>query len=292
MLHVLGMINAALFGEVPDDEDEEVVEEDNTAEDARVDEDEVVEGGEDEEDNEEGDAGDGAKDEEKPTYDAAYIKKLNNENKERRLANRELRNKNAQLQLALDKLKKQQTENKKVAEREGLEEAERLRLEIDDIRNERDEAVAVINAMDRTRQVSKLAGELGFVDDDAAIALVDLEGVPMNDNGTYDTEMVKDRLQDLLERKPYLVADDQQTSKPKPKPIASKVTNQPSKQPVRRMPEQKASPEVEEIDKQLHQALANERNGLKALKLFRQKFEIKRKEHKDPTTAYTSQEWQ
>lgn len=104
------------------------------------------------------------------------------------------------------KLRQEERDRRQAAEREleerkreGMDEVERARAEA------RDEALAVANDRLRRAAVMLAAERRGFHDASDATALVNLEGIDVDENGEVDEAAVRDALEALAERKPHLL---------------------------------------------------------------------------------------
>lgn len=133
---------------------------------------------------------------------------------------------------------------KRKAERERREAAE---AELERIRREsmseqeravaeaRDAALRTANTRLRRAEVLLVASERRFHDPEDAAALIDLDSIDVDEDGNVDRQAVRDAIDELLERKPHLIASDESSSNGSPRGGAD-VTGG-SEQPVDETPE-------------------------------------------------------
>lgn len=248
----------SLFGKIPEDKKEEPVvvtppegekKDDEIKEDEKLNE-EVVES----EIEKEIDGGD--KDL-KAQMERAWseIKKLRAEAKSRRLGQSK-----AEAELAL--LQKQREDDKKRAEREKMDEVDRLKAEKDDAEKSAQEANAIMKQLLINNAVISAAIKAGFSDPDDAVALT---GSKFNEtpivNGIVDQEIIQAELELILEKKPYLKGSSriaevvkQQEQVKKSEDEMKKATNPPSETVVK--VQKKDEDEIEELNKKIRENMS------------------------------------
>ncbi len=200
------------------------------------------------------------------------IRKLRAEAKSRRLGQSK-----AEQELAL--LQKKQEEDKKKAEREKMDEVDRLKAEKDDAEKSAQEANAIMKQLLINNAVISAAIKAGFSDPDDAVALT---GSKFNEtpivNGVVDQEIIQAELELILEKKPYLkgsakIAEvvKQQEQVKKSEDEMKKATNPPSETVVK-IPK-KDEDEVEKLEKKIRENMARG-DGRSAARDYYQKYLI------------------
>ncbi len=288
MLDALNAIILRVMGRVPDEDEDEVIEQKEDTENAE-DEGDSEESDDTESDNNDAVPEDDSDDSEEVNDEpeerevvksgpSEYEKLLRKENKKRRLEFRVLQEK-------MKKIEEDNEEREKQAKRAKMKEAERLKAEKDDA----DEKVAELmqQVMDtekardteqRKNGVIAIASVLGFTDPEDAVAMLgtSIDDFEIDDAG-INRQDIEDALRELLETKPYL----RKQEKDKPKE-SSKTTNQPSATKVKRpTPKKGDDDDEEELNRQMREA-RQRGDGTVFQKLWNKRYALRRKKHTGP----------
>ena len=145
------------------------------------------------------------------TFPREVVTKLRQENQGWR---KKLRDAEAQIKKfndELGKVKKTQEDDKKKEELAKLETTDRLNVEIKDLIKQNEELKGQVGAyeaergfMIKTKRVEDEARALGFIDPSDAVNLMDQRRLAELGTDTLDLEVLKDELEVILEKKPYL----------------------------------------------------------------------------------------